>query len=82
MSKLALVFPGHDYRGQKVTTIGAEKRDNPRLAGRSREAFIALMERLDLPRPARIDEAVPANRACGDPERPSPAAPSRLVARS
>lgn len=61
-----LVFPGHDYRGQKVTTIGAEKRENPRLAGRSREEFSALMARLDLPRPAHIDEAVPANRACGD----------------
>jgi glyoxylase-like metal-dependent hydrolase (beta-lactamase superfamily II) len=60
-----IVFPGHDYRGRTSSTIGAEKRDNPRLAGRSRDAFIELMSELRLPRPRLIDVAVPANQRLG-----------------
>lgn len=61
-----LVFPAHDYRGHTVSTIGEEKRLNPRLGGTTTlEAFVALMNGLDLPPPAKIHEAVPANRACG-----------------
>ena len=60
------VYPGHDYRGQTVSTIGEEKRWNLRLAGRSRDAFIQLMDRLDLPDPKKIAEAVPANERCGN----------------
>ena len=59
------VYPGHDYRGLTMTTIGEERRFNKRLANRSREDFVALMAGLGLPRPKLIDEAVPANRACG-----------------
>lgn len=59
------VYPGHDYRGHTESSIGEEKRHNPRLAAKSREDFVHLMGQLKLPRPARIDEAVPANRACG-----------------
>ena len=62
-----VVYPGHDYRGQTRTTIGAEKRGNARLTGRSRDEFVTLMAGLDLPRPKKIDEAVPANRNCGRP---------------
>jgi hypothetical protein len=39
--------------------------ENARVAGRSRDEFIALMNGLQLPPPVRIQEAVPANRACG-----------------
>ena len=60
-----LVYPGHDYHGHTSTSIGEEKRHNPRLAGRSREDFIRVMAELNLPRPRKIDVAVPANRACG-----------------
>ena len=59
------VWPGHDYKGQSVSTIGWEKGHNARLAGRSREDFIALMDGLDLPHPKLIDVAVPANRKLG-----------------
>lgn len=59
------VWPGHDYKGQSVSTIGWEKRHNARLAGRSREDFVDLMARLDLPRPKLMDVAVPANRNLG-----------------
>ena len=59
------VFPGHDYNKKTQSTIGREKRENSRLAGKSREEFIAIMNGLNLPRPRRIDLAVPANRECG-----------------
>jgi len=59
------VYPGHDYRGNTVSTIGWEKRHNARLAGRERQAFIALMAELHLPRPKMIDVAVPANQNLG-----------------
>ncbi len=60
-----LVYPGHDYRGRLVSTIGEERRFNPRLAGKSREEFVAIMDQLGLPPPKYIDIAVPANRGCG-----------------
>ncbi len=58
------VYPGHDYSGLTVSTIGEEKRANPRLTN-GREAYIALMNAMDLPKPRRIDEAVPGNLRCG-----------------
>ena len=61
------VWPGHDYHGQAVSTIGWEKRHNARLAGRGRADFVALMAALDLPKPKLIDVAVPANRNLGLP---------------
>lgn len=62
------VFPGHDYNGRTASTIAKEKRENPRLAGKSREEFIAIMSGLNLPRPKKMDAAVPANRECGMPQ--------------
>lgn len=60
------VYPAHDYRGHTRSTIGEEKRRNPRLGGGiTLDAFVALMGALDLPPPGKIHEAVPANRACG-----------------
>jgi glyoxylase-like metal-dependent hydrolase (beta-lactamase superfamily II)/rhodanese-related sulfurtransferase len=59
------VWPGHDYRGHTVSSVGEEKRFNARLAGRSRDEFARIMNALALPRPQRIDEAVPANREVG-----------------
>lgn len=59
------VWPGHDYAGRSHSSIGAEKAGNARVAGRSEAQFVALMESLQLPRPRRIDEAVPANLQSG-----------------
>ena len=59
------VWPGHDYRGRSVSTIGWERLHNARLANRPREEFIALMAALDLPRPTLMDVALPANRRLG-----------------
>ena len=61
-----LVFPGHDYRGNTQSTIGAEREHNARLGGgKSRQEFIAIMAELDLAHPRYIDVALPANQACG-----------------
>ena len=61
------VYPGHDYRGNAVSTIGWEKRHNARLTGRNRAEFIELMGNLKLPRPKMMDIFVPANRRLGIP---------------
>jgi len=60
-----LVYPGHNYQKRWVSSIIEERTTNPRLAGKTREQFMAIMENLDLPKPGLIDEAVPANRYCG-----------------
>ncbi|MEI7711377.1 MAG: MBL fold metallo-hydrolase [Rhodospirillales bacterium] len=56
-----MVFPGHDYKGDTVSTIGEEKRFNPRLQIDSVDAYIALMHGLNLSNPKMMDVAVPAN---------------------
>ncbi|GGI81581.1 MBL fold metallo-hydrolase [Legionella impletisoli] len=60
-----LVYPGHDYNGMTVSTIGEEKLYNPRLAGISCEAYADLMAGLNLPHPKMMHVAVPANQKCG-----------------
>ncbi|KRI01126.1 MBL fold metallo-hydrolase [Curvibacter sp. PAE-UM] len=60
-----VVWPGHDYQGRSHSTIGAEKAGNARVAGKSLAEFKAIMDNLNLPRPRRIDEAVPANLQSG-----------------
>jgi sulfur dioxygenase len=60
-----LVWPGHDYHGHAVTSIGEERRYNPRIAGKSCEEFAAIMRALKLAPPKLLDVAVPANLGCG-----------------
>lgn len=59
------LYPAHDYKGWTVSSIGEEKRHNPRLAGKSMAEYIAIMNSLKLPNPKMMDIAVPANLACG-----------------
>ncbi len=61
-----LVFPAHDYRGNTVSTIGDERRDNPRLAGRSRQEYVDLMASIDFPLPNRIQEVLQPNQTAID----------------
>ena len=61
-----LVYPGHDYRGRRVSTIAEEKFTNPRLSGKTRSQFIEIMNNLDLPMPGKIVEAVSANLRGGN----------------
>lgn len=58
------VMPAHDYQGRPYSTIGEEKKLNPRLT-KPVDQFVALMDSLNLPRPKLIDTAGPANLVCG-----------------
>src|SRR5208282_3206742 len=60
-----MVFPAHDYKGDTVSTIGEEKRFNPRLQVRSVEEYVTLMGNLNLPNPKLMDVVVPANMQVG-----------------
>ncbi|MGZ5885121.1 MAG: MBL fold metallo-hydrolase, partial [Burkholderiaceae bacterium] len=60
-----IVWPGHDYQGRSHSTIGAEKAGNARIAGKTLDEFVSIMHALNLPRPQRMDEAVPANLSSG-----------------
>ena len=60
-----LVYPGHDYKGDTVSTIGEERRCNPRLQVKSADEYVALMQNLKLANPKMMDVAVPANMRIG-----------------
>lgn len=62
------IYPGHDYKNMRVSSIGQEKLSNERIRDQTRESFIELMNQLNLPRPRLIEEAVPANLRCGRSE--------------
>lgn len=61
-----LIFPGHDYQGRTCTSVGEEKKYNIRIGdGKTLEEFVQIMNGLGLPKPKKIDVAVPANLNCG-----------------
>ena len=64
-----LVYPGHDYKGDTVSTIGEERRFNPRLQVGSPDEYAAIMNALDLADPKMMDVAVPANLNVGRGQR-------------
>jgi len=64
-----LLFPGHDYRGNTESTVGAEKATNPRIAGKTREEYIEIMDNLNLPLPERIQEVLQINQSEVDDDR-------------
>lgn len=64
-----LLYPGHDYRGIGCTSVGEERRWNPRFGGRSSlDDFVGYMAHLGLPHPKQMARAVPANLRVGRPE--------------
>ena len=64
-----LIYPGHDYHGRTVSTVGEERQFNPRIGGDAREEdFVGYMDNLGLPHPKLIDIAVPANLHSGRPD--------------
>ena len=65
MPNETLVFPGHDYKGDTVSTIGEERNSNPRLQVKSIDEYVNLMNNLNLPNPKMMDVAVPANMKIG-----------------
>lgn len=64
-----LVFPAHDYRGNLSSTIGQEKRGNPRIAGRTRSQYVELMASLNFPMPDKIQEVLQPNQTAIDDDR-------------
>lgn len=74
-----LVYPGHDYKKRRVSSIAQERARNPRLADdKDLETFTEVMNSLDLPYPKKMDLAVPANLACGQCPGDIPADMRRL----
>lgn len=64
-----LVYPAHDYNQRHVSSVAQERARNPRLGGGKRvDEFVAIMAGLNLPRPRKMDVAVPANRNSGEIE--------------
>lgn len=59
-----LVFPGHDYRGNTHSTLGEERKRNPRLQPRSRAAYVTWLQGLQLPAADWMKAVVMANLAC------------------
>ena len=60
-----LLYPAHDYKGETVSTIGKEKKFNPRLQVRNVEEYIEIMRNLNLKKPAEIDFNVASNLKLG-----------------
>ncbi len=56
-----LVYPAHDYKGNKYSSIGNEKKHNPRLQVKNAEEYSEIMDNLNLANPQMMDIAVPAN---------------------
>ena len=56
-----LVYPAHDYKGNQFSTIGNEKKNNPRLQVNSAAEYAEIMDNLNLANPKMMDVAVPAN---------------------
>jgi sulfur dioxygenase len=73
-----LVYPAHDYEGRTVSSIGEERRFNPRIGGAVREEdFVGYMQNLGLPHPKQLAVALPANLRSGAPaEERLPSEPS------
>ena len=63
-----LVYPAHDYKGLSCSSIFEEKNYNPRLANKTKEEFVEIMNNLKLPYPKKIKESLPANLKCGKVE--------------
>jgi glyoxylase-like metal-dependent hydrolase (beta-lactamase superfamily II)/rhodanese-related sulfurtransferase len=61
-----VVLPAHDYRGNRASTIGEERRLNPRLAGQTRASYVELMASLQLPLPDEIQEVLQLNQTALD----------------
>ena len=56
-----LLYPAHDYKGEKVSTIGKEKKHNPRLQVKSVNEYVEIMSNLNLKKPTEIDFNVSKN---------------------
>jgi len=63
------IFPGHDYAGRTMSSVGEERAHNPRIGGQADERdFVGFMDNLNLPHPKQLAMALPANLRSGQPE--------------
>tara|TARA_B100001057_G_scaffold210539_1_gene211082 strand:+ start:573 stop:1253 length:681 start_codon:yes stop_codon:yes gene_type:complete len=60
-----LLYPAHDYKGEKFSTIGKEKKYNPRLQVDSVDEYIEIMNNLNLKKPISIEENISKNLKLG-----------------
>ena len=60
-----LVYPGHDYNGKFSSTIGNEKKFNPRLQVKSIDEYVDIMSKLNLTKPKMIETNVSRNIKLG-----------------
>ena len=60
-----LLFPAHDYKGEKVITIGKEKKQNPRLQVNSVNEYVEIMNNLNIKKPAELESNVSRNIKLG-----------------
>ena len=60
-----LLYPAHDYKGEKVSTIGKEKKQNPRLQVNSVDEYVEIMNNLNLKKPAEIESNIAKNIKLG-----------------
>jgi len=65
LPETTLLYPGHDYNGKKVSTIGKEKKFNPRLQVKNVDEYIEIMENLNLSKPDMMDSNVIRNIQLG-----------------
>jgi rhodanese-related sulfurtransferase len=64
-----IMYPAHDYSGRTASSIGEEKRLNPRIGGQANENdFVGYMDNMKLPHPKKLEIAVPANIKAGRPK--------------
>jgi sulfur dioxygenase len=60
-----LLYPAHDYNDQKVSTIGKEKKFNPRLQVDGVSEYVDIMNNLNLSKPKLMDVNVASNIKLG-----------------
>ena len=60
-----LLYPAHDYKGEKVSTIGKEKKNNPRLQVKNVDQYIEIMNNLNLQKPVSLDFNISSNLKLG-----------------
>ena len=60
-----ILYPGHDYNGKESSTIGNEKKFNPRLQVKNVDEYVELMSNLNLAKPELIDINVSRNIKLG-----------------
>ncbi|MDA9062437.1 MBL fold metallo-hydrolase [Candidatus Pelagibacter sp.] len=60
-----LLYPAHDYNGKKVSSLGQERKNNPRLQVTSVDEYIDIMNNLNLSKPNLMDVNISRNIKLG-----------------